>query len=106
MSSRNVYLAPADRARAVSLYRALTAAQRALRAGQRSAARLADTMRAALDEGADLDYAAIVDPFTLEPLDVVDGEARALIAARVGSVRLIDNVALNPTATATEPASR
>ena len=40
------------------------------------------------------DYVAVVDPTTLEPLERIDGPARGLIAARVGAVRLIDNMAL------------
>ncbi len=46
--------------------------------------------------GLALDYAAVVDPDTLEPLERLDGPARALIAGRVGSTRLIDNCALTP----------
>jgi pantothenate synthetase len=42
-----------------------------------------------------LEYAAVVDPDTLEPLPMVDRPARALIAGRVGQTRLIDNVALD-----------
>ncbi len=43
-----------------------------------------------------LDYAAVVDPDSLEPLERLDGPGRALIAGRVGSTRLIDNCALTP----------
>ena len=46
--------------------------------------------------GAELDYAVVVDPLTLAPMPVVDRPARALVAARVGSVRLIDNAPLTP----------
>ena len=44
--------------------------------------------------GVSLDYAAVVDSDTLEPLDGIEGPARALVAARLGRVRLIDNAPL------------
>lgn len=97
LSSRNVYLRPEERPRAAALYRALQTAQALLAAGERRGAVLVDQMAAVIAaDGLDLDYAAVVDPETLEPLDLVTGPARALIAARLGGVRLIDNLALLP----------
>ncbi|HZR99171.1 MAG TPA: pantoate--beta-alanine ligase, partial [Chloroflexota bacterium] len=67
-----------------------------LAAGERDGATLEAAMRAALDahSGVEPDYAAVVDAATLEPLPTIDRPARALVAARVGGVRLIDNCAL------------
>lgn len=96
MSSRNSYLDPDARRHALALWEALQAAQAQAAAGERTGAALTCAMRAAVERYPDveLDYAAIVDPETLEPLAVIEGEARALIAARIGGVRLIDNAAI------------
>jgi pantoate--beta-alanine ligase len=96
LSSRNVYLDADSRQQALLLSRALGAAQDALGDGELRGEALVETMRkvVAQSPGVDLDYAAVVDPVTLEPLDEVAGEARALVAARVGPVRLIDNMPL------------
>ncbi|MEA2640250.1 MAG: pantoate--beta-alanine ligase, partial [Chloroflexota bacterium] len=96
LSSRNVYLDPEQRRTAVALSRALRAAQEHLAAGERRGAALVEAMRSVVtgEPAFTLDYAAIVDPTTLEPLDIVASDARALIAARIGGVRLIDNAPL------------
>jgi pantoate--beta-alanine ligase len=91
LSSRNVYLSDADRAVALALSRSLRAAQAV--AGQGAEA-VRTAAKAALAEQADigLEYASLVDPATL--LDVPAafvGEALLVVAARVGSTRLIDN---------------
>jgi pantoate--beta-alanine ligase len=98
LSSRNVYLSETERPRAVALYRALSQVQALLAAGERDGAALEAAMRAELlaAPGIAVDYAAVVDAITLEPLPRVDREARALIAARLGAVRLIDNAPLVP----------
>jgi pantoate--beta-alanine ligase len=98
LSSRNTYLTPAQRAQATVLYRALCRAAALLAGGERSAAALEAAMREELlaVPGLRLDYAAVVDAATLEPLPAVDRPARALVAARLGDVRLIDNLALTP----------
>ena len=97
-SSRNAYLEPAERQRATALHRALESAQTALNAGVRRGDLLQDVLASviAATPGARLDYAAVVDPETLEPLASVEKEARALIAVHLGSVHLIDNAALVP----------
>lgn len=87
MSSRNVFLADSDRAAARSLSRALCEA-----CAERVPRRAEDRMRAILSEaGAIVEYAAVRDARTLRPLPADARTGRALIAARVGSVRLIDN---------------
>jgi pantoate--beta-alanine ligase len=77
---------------------ALLAAQERLAGGERSGQVLCDAMRAVVqaETGVELDYAAVADAVTLEPVTTVSREARALIAARLEGVRLIDNVALVP----------
>ncbi len=95
LSSRNRYLEPEQRANAVALSRALRAAQGAAEYGAASALAAARAELRAT-HGVDLDYLVITDPELgeLKP-DVPPGtEARVLIAARVGSTRLIDNLPL------------
>ena len=96
-SSRNVYLAMPERRSATVLYRALQAARRDYGAGERRGDRLVATMTetVAAEPGAVLDYAAVVDPASLEPLQEVEGAARLLIAAHVAGVHLIDNMAVS-----------
>lgn len=93
MSSRNVYLAPEDRAAAVVLRRALAAGERAIDSGETDPAAVADAMRSVVDAEprARLDYVAVVDPATLETPPVIRSETRLLIAAYLGDTRLIDN---------------
>jgi pantoate--beta-alanine ligase len=94
MSSRNTRLSPAQRAAAPVLYRALSAAQAALQAGERSAAALRQQMEViiAAEPLASLDYASVADAETLQELDTVAGRALLSLAVRFGSVRLIDNM--------------
>jgi pantoate--beta-alanine ligase len=95
LSSRNRYLDPEQRAQAAALSRVLRAAQDAAEYGAASALAAARAeLRAA--QGVDLDYLVVTDPDLGElPDDVPPGtEARVLIAARVGTTRLIDNMPL------------
>ncbi|MGB4593663.1 MAG: pantoate--beta-alanine ligase [Coriobacteriia bacterium] len=96
LSSRNVYLSPEERAAATVLYRALRSAETLALGGEHDALSLAEAMRTLIaDEPlASLDYAAVVDPATLQPLETLGVPARAIVAARVGVTRLIDNLAL------------
>ena len=91
MSSRNAYLSPAERPRAVALHESLVLAERRWRAGDEVAA-IERAMHAHLaSRGIAVDYAAIVDRETLEPLSNSVGDAIALVAGRLGTTRLIDN---------------
>jgi pantoate--beta-alanine ligase len=100
MSSRNRYLdTPARRAAALSLSRGLRLACEAAAAGERDAERVRQILRAAVESEAlvQLDYAAVADAATLEPLAVLEPgrPAVALVAAKVdGVARLIDNALL------------
>jgi len=93
MSSRNVHLAPAERAAAPILRTALLAARDSWVRGERSAEVLRERMRAVLagEPLADVDYVSCADATTLAELDRVDGPALLSLAVRFGSTRLIDN---------------
>jgi pantoate--beta-alanine ligase len=92
MSSRNVRLSAAERARATALPRALAAARQAVAAGQHDAEAIRATALAALTSaGVEPEYFELVSPGTLAPVRRVQGQVLALVAARVGAVRLIDN---------------
>jgi pantoate--beta-alanine ligase len=96
MSSRNAYLNPAQRKQALVLSRALQQVKSAVDAGERSAQKLAEigVKAVASEPEAKLDYFAIVDPDTLEPLDQVSQGTLVAVAAWVGTTRLIDNMLL------------
>jgi pantoate--beta-alanine ligase len=98
MSSRNVYLTPEERTAAAGLSRGLRAAQAALHNGDRDAKALAATVAGEVERErlAQLDYAVVVDDDTFDEVGRVDRPARALVAARVGKPRLIDNLLLEP----------
>ena len=90
-SSRNRYLAEADRSRALALSAALTAAGAAADHGVDDALAAARAVLGAVD-GIELDYLVAVDPATFQPVDDrYRGPALVLVAARVGGTRLIDN---------------
>jgi pantoate--beta-alanine ligase len=95
MSSRNMRLSAAGRARAAGLSEALRTVEAEVKAGKRSAAELVNAARAVLVARGigvgDVEYLAVVDPETLAPLSVIETRALVAIAARVDNVRLIDN---------------
>jgi len=97
LSSRNVYLNSEQRRAAVKLSQALTTAAALARAGETSVTVLSTAMRQVCeaDPLVNVQYIAVVETESLMPLDSLNGSpARALIAARVGETRLIDNMAL------------
>ena len=93
MSSRNAYLSSDERQRALGLRRALLAAGAAIRQGERDATKLNKLMHETLQQaGVDsIDYALLVDAQTLQPCDQLETTCVGLLAAYVGSTRLIDN---------------
>ncbi len=96
LSSRNVYLLPEERQKAVALPRALGVAARALLAGAEAAKALADATAMLSAAGFEVDYVALVDAETLES-DPTPGRRRQLLAAaRIGNTRLIDNLSVDP----------
>ncbi|ARU50791.1 pantoate--beta-alanine ligase [Cellulosimicrobium cellulans] len=110
-SSRNAYLSPAERDRALALSRALRAGSDTAASGADAAAVLA-AARGILDgaDGVEVDYVALVDPATVEDLAPgAVGPGLLLVAARVGTTRLIDNAAVEiapPATRAADPAGR
>ncbi len=96
LSSRNAYLSPEERRRAALFPKALFAARDRAAAGETDARRLGNQTRAELERaGFAVDYADVVDPETMRPLDRVMPGAALAAAVRVGKTRLIDNVSLN-----------
>jgi pantoate--beta-alanine ligase len=98
LSSRNVRLSPDDRRRATALSRALHAAEVAVGAGERDAARIAATARAAMGD-VEPEYLALVDPDSFAALQNVNGRVLVAVAARIGDTRLIDNTIIHTAAT-------
>jgi len=94
MSSRNAYLNPEERRAATILFRALDGARASISHGERDALRLTAAMRETLrlEPLAEPDYVELVDAETLEPVTRLRGVCLALIAVRIGAVRLIDNL--------------
>jgi pantoate--beta-alanine ligase len=105
ISSRNVHLAPEERAAATVLRRALVAAREAWEAGEVSADALRATMRQVLatESLADVDYVSVADGRTLAELETVDGPSLASLAVRFGTTRLIDNEPLGEPGTEARP---
>lgn len=102
MSSRNARLEPTDRERAAAIPRALRAIEAAVALGEHRVDQLREIGRAELATGAiHPEYLAFVEPESLTPVRTIRGESLCALAARVGDVRLIDNVVLRP---ATVPA--
>jgi pantoate--beta-alanine ligase len=92
LSSRNVRLSGGERARALALHRSLAAARESVAAGEREPAKVKASALAALaSSGIEPEYFELVSAETLEPVWCLDGEVLALVAARVGATRLIDN---------------
>ena len=98
MSSRNTYLGPDERQRALSLSRGLREAQRLSGAGGTDVGQLVSAIRTELQAaGVREDYVEVVDAHTLKPLARLEAgrPARALVAGFVGKTRLIDNMAID-----------
>jgi pantoate--beta-alanine ligase len=97
MSSRNSYLSPEERIRALSISQGLLAAEAAYRAGERSIDSLLSMALEKVRPVASVQYCEVVDLQSLQSLHgELDGPAAIAIAAFVGNVRLIDNVILAP----------
>jgi pantoate--beta-alanine ligase len=95
LSSRNAYLSADDRQRAVALPTALENARQAILSGEPVAAALASARQQLGNVGfASIDYFALVDAASLEPLDAPRGAMRLIAAATIGGTRLIDNIAV------------
>jgi pantoate--beta-alanine ligase len=100
MSSRNVYLMPDQRRTSTVLYRALSSGRQAIEAGADEGSRVELAMRQVVEQEpvVHIDYLAVCDTATLEPLPKIDRDAVLLGAVKLGSVRLIDNVVVKRSA--------
>ena len=94
MSSRNRYLMPAERADAVCLYRALKQAESLAASGVVESSAIVREMKGIIGRAASatVDYVAVADPETLQPLDRIADRAVVALAVKIGSTRLIDNM--------------
>lgn len=98
MSSRNAYLSPDARRRALVLWKSLRLAGELVDAGECNAGTIVEQMRGVIlaAEDARIDYATLVDPYTLEPIEEITGPTVAALAVKIENTRLIDNLVLNP----------
>ena len=107
LSSRNAYLNPDERRAAAVLYRALSQAKESYVEGERSARRLAETVRAQIEAEprARLQYVSVTDAETMEKLEQISDDRPVLIAiaAHLGNTRLIDNIILQPARAKSRP---
>jgi pantoate--beta-alanine ligase len=96
MSSRNALLSAAERERATALRRALSTAEQAVAAGERDASAVTERARTQLTQAeVEPEYLEFVDADTLAPVSRINGHVLAVVAARVGTTRLIDNQPLS-----------
>jgi pantoate--beta-alanine ligase len=96
LSSRNAHLNPAERERATALHEALTAARDAAANGETDPAMIAAAAsRLLTDHQIETEYFELVDADTLAPAERVNGNVLAVVAAKVGTTRLIDNLKID-----------
>lgn len=98
MSSRNSYLEKEQRVTATSLYKALTAANEAMAAGEKSAEviKTEATRTISAHKEVNIDYVTLCDPETLEDVKEINAPVLMALAVKVGKTRLIDNMLLTP----------
>ncbi len=99
LSSRNVYLTPAERAKAPYIHQSLMAAASAVAEGEQDAAQVIAGIRADLQQNlpeGEEDYISIVHPEQLTPVARITTPALCAVAIRLGKARLIDNILLRP----------
>jgi pantoate--beta-alanine ligase len=97
MSSRNVYLSPEERVAASAIPRALFAALERFRSGERAAAAFRELVQRTLTTTpVRLEYVSVSDLETFQEVEYVERPALLLVAAWIGTTRLIDNVLLDP----------
>ncbi|MBI3332762.1 MAG: pantoate--beta-alanine ligase, partial [Candidatus Omnitrophica bacterium] len=94
MSSRNRLLSTEARRSSRALFQALQEGRRLIECGERRGAVVARRIRRGIGKipGAKVDYVAVADPETLQPMARLRGRARLLVAAWIGPVRLIDHI--------------
>jgi len=95
MSSRNRYLTDDERSGAPRMRAGLVAATNAITNGERDSSRLKDIVSASMTAGGfEIDYIEVVDGASLQPMTTVDGIVLLAAAGKMGTTRLIDNIAL------------
>jgi len=96
MSSRNTYLSPTERERALLIYRAIKKVEEIFKEGQRGAPVLKEKVKRVLSSknGIEIEYISICNTDTLEEVDQIKDKALLAIACRIGRTRLIDNTIL------------
>ncbi|MCX5811729.1 MAG: pantoate--beta-alanine ligase [Proteobacteria bacterium] len=96
MSSRNTYLSPAERKKALLIYASMKKVEGLFKAGQRNVSVLIEEIKQILssEEGVQIEYVTISDAETLIEIDRIENKAVLAIACRVGKTRLIDNTIL------------
>lgn len=95
MSSRNKYLSPEERSRALAISRSLKAAESAIAGGEKSLEKVIGMVRDGLSGADRIDYVEIMDRRTLRPAETLEGPLLLAVAAFFGSTRLIDNIFIN-----------
>ncbi|KAK2414198.1 pantoate--beta-alanine ligase [Trifolium repens] len=96
MSSRNVYLSPEEREKALSINKSLSKAKSAAEDGQVQCEKLRSlVIECIIEAGGTIDYAEIVDQHSLEKVEFIKGPVVFCVAALFGKVRLIDNMEIN-----------
>jgi len=100
MSSRNAYLTPEQRRKAVRLNRSLREAQTLVQKGEKTGEAILNKVREVLAEDDDvrIDYVQLCDPSTLQEVTRIAASTLLALAVHMGVARLIDNVILNPSA--------
>ncbi|MBF0521860.1 MAG: pantoate--beta-alanine ligase [Candidatus Omnitrophica bacterium] len=94
LSSRNVFLTESQRREAPILYKALQTAKKAIKAGERDAQTIVQSIRSLItkESSGKIDYISCVDRRTLSSLQFIQGSVMIALAVRFGAVRLIDNI--------------
>jgi len=95
LSSRNIHLSPEDRETALLVVKAMKRVEKFFLEGENNCSKLIQTAKEILTEPSlELEYIEIVDSETLESLKEIKDSARIMIAIKIGSIRLIDNLYL------------
>ncbi len=94
MSSRNTYLSPEGRKSAIILYRVLKKGEKLIKESKKNVKEILRELVSLIQKeaGAELDYLALVDPETMEPIDKLQKRNLIIIACRIEGTRLIDNL--------------
>lgn len=95
LSSRNIYLNKEERPKALVLSKALNLAKVLIKGGARDTARIVDRLgQLIMRSNAGIEYIEIVDPENLQPLRKISDNCLLVMAVRIGSIRLIDNITI------------